>query len=543
MPGSATTSRRSYYAAAQIVIQATSENIAITTDRPLDEELLRNDASTKKLTLRLVLGQARFWNTGMLVPTHEGRAELLNDITSTAKISEEPLGWNAMVKPYLRPDTAIFLESDAEDGLEDGQRMSLSILLGQFVGYNISAPETVTVRVSGPPVLSTASRRRQVSASFVIRATAGQAVLTGAMDEASIRSGASHTLQVSLVDAEWSSSMYSGTDGDSQEQLIEALVSDQTELLGYNHVLREGITRNLVSAQSGLSSVLITVPGNVNYRIIDPETIRLLLPAATVSTRLDSPVTGYVVINATAGNASLIGDFPSNPSESYLRAPSLSQDFYVVLVDDEWTEATLIENGRMREEAMLLVSSTSAEPHGWNSEVVPDLPAFPAQVLNSTHLRLTLGSFPLHDITAPETLSLTVPSLAVRSRQTIELPSALVVRALSGEARLGGTLVYAALAGPLVNITVSQPVSILRPLGFSHRLALPLSVFANPVDGWTPLCAGFLRRTPRDHRRRRGGELGLVHRRQDIGPELRPRAGCSVPASVCPLQLVRDAGL
>ena len=140
VPGSATTSRRSYYAAAQIVIQATSENIAITTDRPLDEELLRNDASTKKLTLRLILGQARFWNTGMLVPSHEGRAELLGDITSTAKISEEPLGWNAMIKPYLRPDTAIFLESDAEDGLEDGQRMSLSILLGQFVGYNISAP-------------------------------------------------------------------------------------------------------------------------------------------------------------------------------------------------------------------------------------------------------------------------------------------------------------------------------------------------------------------------------------------------------------------
>ena len=64
--------------------------------------------------------------------------------------------------------------------------------------------------------------------------------------------------------------MYSSTDGDSQEQLIEALISDQKELLGWNHVLREGVTRSLVSAQSDQSSVLITVPGNENYRIIDP---------------------------------------------------------------------------------------------------------------------------------------------------------------------------------------------------------------------------------------------------------------------------------
>ena len=65
-------------------------------------------------------------------------------------------------------------------------------MAGEFPNYNITAPATIRVTVSGPPVLSTASRRRQVFAYFVVRATAGRAWLTGGMDEASFTPPSNH---------------------------------------------------------------------------------------------------------------------------------------------------------------------------------------------------------------------------------------------------------------------------------------------------------------------------------------------------------------
>ena len=34
--------------------------------------------------------------------------------------------------------------------------------------YNITSPETIRLTVSGPPVLSTSSRRRQIFAHFIV---------------------------------------------------------------------------------------------------------------------------------------------------------------------------------------------------------------------------------------------------------------------------------------------------------------------------------------------------------------------------------------
>ena len=74
-------------------------------------------------------------------------------------------------------------------------------------------------------------------------------------------------------------------------------------------------------------------------------------------------------------------------------------------------------------------------------------------MLNASHLRLVLPTCTNYDIAAPETVSLMVPPMAVRSRQPVMLPSAIVIRAQSGEARLSGTVVFATLLGRLVNVS------------------------------------------------------------------------------------------
>ena len=88
----------------------------------------------------------------------------------------------------------------------------------------------------------------------------------------------------------------------AKDQLVHALTSDQSELSGFNHVLREA-TRGDVAVSADPPRAVITIAPSAAYSIVEPETLRLTLPAATVSTRLATPVSGVVVINATAGNA------------------------------------------------------------------------------------------------------------------------------------------------------------------------------------------------------------------------------------------------
>ena len=55
-----------------------------------------------------------------------------------------------------------------------------------------------------------------------VRATAGRAYLTGAMDEASIRDGVAHTLQISLDDAYWTPNFFT----EVRLRLLKYLPSD-----------------------------------------------------------------------------------------------------------------------------------------------------------------------------------------------------------------------------------------------------------------------------------------------------------------------------
>ena len=56
--------------------------------------------------------------------------------------------------------------------------------------------------VTGPPALQSASLR--VYSYFVIKATPGQAWLSGSMSEHDVRAGVDHTLEVRLWDVQWS---------------------------------------------------------------------------------------------------------------------------------------------------------------------------------------------------------------------------------------------------------------------------------------------------------------------------------------------------
>ena len=201
-----------------------------------------------------------------------------------------------------------------------------------------------------------------------------------------------------------------------------------------------------------LQVLRITIPGSPIYTVTAPETIRLNIPALAISTRLDSPVIGYAVINATAGTARLGGNFVTLNSEGYFRDSGGGNYVDIVLQDDFWDEH-ILDGQLMRAEARVDFYSEASEPTGWNQIGRREIAISTATLLNSTALRLVIPSIPNYDITSPEVLALQIPAGAVRSRQVINAASAARIRAGGGSARLGGTLVFTTLLGEFVNVS------------------------------------------------------------------------------------------
>ena len=314
----------------------------------------------------------------------------------------------------------------------------------------------------GPPVLKSASLRSD--AYFLVRATRGQAWLSGSMNEADVRAGLDHTLEVRLSDADWPNELLSSdndgnADSDGALQLIENLEAPLTELAGFHYVLKPTLT--VARVDSGL--LRITIPGSAAYSIASPETLHLSIPGGALSTRVDQPVEGYVVINATGGTVTVGGKLTRLSTEASLRDVASPQELELTLSDDEWLSDALLdaETGSLADTARIDVFSQSGvDTFGWDNVVRPRLQGIGATLLNSSTLRLSFPPFPSYDISTPETLTLFIPSTAVMSRQPITLGNALIIRAKSGSARLGGTLVLAALRGPFTNVSESYQLQL-----------------------------------------------------------------------------------
>ena len=500
LPGSVTRSRQEYLAVGSFIIHAHHSSVTVEGDR-IDESMMRSygpsGQSYKDVTFRLNYGEGRLWNPGIGGVKNEGRNALLTSQFESAQ--NEPLGWNAIVRPVLQDigrreihssQSYIKLKRDIEDGVADGQRLSLSLQLGQFENYNITAPETISVRLTGPPVLQTAAV--PTTFYFIIRATRGAAALSGAMEEAVIKKGGSHTLHVALDDAEWDMRGFSplalGTTQlipDGRQQLIASLTSDQSELNGFNNVLQPAI----VAADfvlTGRTAVAITVPPVPLYEITTPETLRLHIPAGAISTLLNSPVVGSVIVNASAGTASVAGGLVDAGSEASIRSSLATLD--VRLKDDSWTPETLLREWGGDEyllpDAALEFSSDAAEGNGWNAMMSSRLSGglgMRAELLSASVLRVHFPRVPGYDITSPETISLTIPGAAVLSRQPISVSPAFVVSAVGGTARLGGTMVLAASLGRFINVSDFVQIRLEIPTARAGQLASHCSHISSPV--------------------------------------------------------------
>jgi hypothetical protein len=146
LPAAAVRTRNAYIHAGSFVLRAVQSEMLVG-GASLDEEMLRTCVwpcvswVPRKVTYTLAIGRGRFWNTDIDNPVSEARQALLDELISQNDV-DEPLGFTAMIKPYLAPENSWQLELDDYDGLADGLRNSLSLRFFSYENYNITAPET-----------------------------------------------------------------------------------------------------------------------------------------------------------------------------------------------------------------------------------------------------------------------------------------------------------------------------------------------------------------------------------------------------------------
>ena len=105
-------------------------------------------------------------------------------------------------------------------------------------------------------------------------------------------------------------------------------------------------------------------------------------------------------------------------------------------MDEQWCES-----GEGASSQLLRgFTSLQNEMHGWNSIVRPGIPQTNVERTSDATVTISIDQFASYDITAPETIEVVVPPIAVSSAQVVRAPS-FVMLPIKGTATLTGLLV------------------------------------------------------------------------------------------------------
>ena len=362
----------------------------------------------------------------------------------------EPGGWMSVVRPGLSLEHFTVLRNT-----------SMALYFRGDTHYDITSPETIAVEV---PASATSSGQVPGNvetgfavATFKILASPGEALLGGGFLntslEAAVTSPATAFLTIELLGNTWNPDV--GRDKWASRATLDSLLSQQHEPKGWNNVVRPSMRerRNLVRLSD--TKLQLTLPQYASYEIRAPETLDVRLPGHLVSAETNVSSPGLLVIRPRPGRASIVGGvLPGATEETVIRFDETTVD--VELLDDAWLDmdvnATSGEgtaNMSRMEQLLDAFKCDTDELEGWNAEVAPLLKEHGrVERKSDTLLRVTVPAVPGYNISAPETIRLTVPADAVLSRVApiMDLP-AFVIHPQQG---------FALLEAPAIQTEVSM---------------------------------------------------------------------------------------
>ena len=360
-------------------------------------------------------------------------ADVLNDNPDAAEWWED--GWGAVVRPTL---------SYADVERVDARTLVLTV--AQAAGYDVRAPETL--RWGVPSATTMALHAYAPGEEVALRPQPGTAKFSGALmvrnTDASLQDDAQVGLTIRLTGDTWADGVDAG--GDVTRALLGGLLSAQAEAYGWNKVVRPfldagtgGLNLTLVSP----TELAVGIPSIPLYDIGSTESISLAVPGAALVSGQGFAVADTFVI------------YPAPPTATILSAllPTFTefevQSMAPFVLQVKLTGATFARDlaeytavGVARSKALLAgLQPSAAQPSGWAAVVAPGLQFAHVARLGDTLANITIPQFGTYYLAGPETISLTVPSLAI-TYEPAEVVAApvMVITPLAVSATLGGSL-------------------------------------------------------------------------------------------------------
>ena len=357
------------------------------------------------------------------------RQDIIDGLDSA---QSETTGWNAEVR-----------DKQGVAGVVRTSGTVVTITLDAQSGYNNSANETITVTV--PASAHSGSGAIVATPTFDIVAAAISAAVTGTITptatEAEVVAGA-ETVIITLTNETW---VAAGATFDATRQdIIDGLDSAQSELTGWNNEVRDkqgvaGVVRTSTTV------VTITLDAQAAYNITADETITATVPATAVvgvGAIVAAPTFDILTADPVA---TVSGTVTPGVVEGDIVAGG--KTVIITLTNATWVAAGAAFDAQ-RQNIIDGLDSAQSETTGWNTEVRDKQGVAGVVRTSNTVVTITLDAQAAYNITAPETITATVPASIHSGPSDLTATPTFSVNAAS--AAVSGTVVSSATEADVV---------------------------------------------------------------------------------------------
>ena len=416
------------------------------------------------------------------------RQIIINGVTAT---TDEVNGWNDTV-PNQIPVGNVVRTSDTV----------VTITLPAIPEYEITITENIIATIPSSALQISLVDATALNSIAILGSVANPiALFSGSATtafESDIVTGGSELI-ITLTNDTWIAAGTGPIGSTAQSQsIIDALIATTSQPLGWNTVVRPGIeVADLVRTSATVAT--ITLDAEPTYSIISSETIGATIPGAVLT------AAGSIVVSNTFG---ITAQAPTTCTVSGTITGLIEEDAIVAggrtivltLSGNTWELQGTGPIGSTVNTRALLDGITSAqvEALGWNLQVRDNLDeTLSGDVVrtNDTTATITLPAFAPYNITATETITVTVPAeaLTIATPAVTASPPFTVGLDVPATAAVTGTATFSLLAdevragGKTIVITLSDDVWVDAGATFNaQRQAIINGISAGtaPANGW-----------------------------------------------------------
>ena len=363
-------------------------------------------------------------------PTFDAvRQDIIDGLDSA---QSEATGWNNEVR-----------DKQGVAGVVRTSNTVVTITLDAQAAYEITANETITVTVPATAVTGGSP----ITATPTFDVSAGSAVVSGTITpsatEADVAAGGK-TIVITLTNDTWGATV--GEDNAITTALINGIDSAQSEATGWDALVKANLDFNDVTRTRD-TVVTITLGAEAAYNISADETITVTVPASAVGS--GGAIVAAPTFDVTAASISAAVTGTVTPSATEADVVAGGRTVVVTLTNETWVAAGPTFDA-IRQDIIDGLDSAQSEVTGWNNEVRDKQGVAGVVRTSNTVVTITLDAQVAYDVTANETITVTVPATAVVGVNPIVATPTFEIVTSSPYATVSGTVTPSATEGAIV---------------------------------------------------------------------------------------------